>query len=106
MTDDPLVDYAGTARRVRRSAVRIGAAVAVAWVVVALVSRTPRLDVLAGLVLVGLAVMFVVEVVVVGGSAMKGLLRAGERGERLASDDVAIVPPQLLRRGRDREADQ
>lgn len=48
----------------------------------------------AWLALVALG-MFVVEVVVVGGSALRGMLRAGDRGERLAGGDVGLLPPQL-----------
>lgn len=43
-----------------------------------------------GLALLG---MFVVEVIVVGGSAVRGMLRAGDRGERLAGPDVGLFPP-------------
>jgi hypothetical protein len=39
-----------------------------------------------------------VEFVVVGGSALRGMLRAGERGERLASGDVMLLPPQVRRK--------
>lgn len=98
--DQPLVDFAATARRIRRSAIIVGSSVVVAWLVVGLVQGSPALGELPGFVLLGLVVMFLVEVWVVGGSAVRGMLRAGERGERLASDDVAIVPPQLLRRRR------
>lgn len=99
-TDDPLVDYPATARRMRRSAIVIGTMVVVTWLVVGLVSGGPGLRDLPGFFLLGLVAMFVVEVWVVGGSAVRGMLRAGERGERLSSDDVAIIPPQLLRRRR------
>ena len=48
-----------------------------------------------------LALLFVAEVVIVGGSALRGMLAAGERGDRLASSDVSLLPPQLTRRRRD-----
>jgi hypothetical protein len=37
---------------------------------------------------------------VVAVSAVRGMLRAGDRGERLAGDDVALRPPQIRRRRR------
>lgn len=95
-----LVDFRATAWRMRRSAVVIGALVIAAWAVTGVVRGGLRLADLAAFALPGLAVMFLVEVVVVGGSALRGMLRAGERGERLSSDDVALVPPQLRRKGR------
>ena len=42
--------------------------------------------------------MIVVEFVVVGGSALRGMLRAGERGERLSGRDVMLLPPQVRRK--------
>ncbi len=48
----------------------------------------------------GLAVAFLAEVVIVGGAALRGLLRAGERGDRLAGGDVGLLPPQVRRRRR------
>lgn len=103
-TTDPyvgvLVDFRDTARRVRRSALVIGTVVVIVWLGAGLFRGVIRLGDLAAFVLVGLGVMFVVEVVVVGGSALRGMLRAGERGERLSSEDVALVPPQLRKRGR------
>lgn len=46
----------------------------------------------------GVAVMLLAELVVVGGSALRGMLRAGERGERLAAPDVGLLPPRRRRR--------
>lgn len=93
-----LVDWGTVGRRLRLTAViLLGLAVA-AWVLVgALRGRVHPADLwdYLGLALVG---MFVAELVVVGGSAIGGLLRAGERGERLAREDVGMLPPQLLRR--------
>lgn len=99
-TPPPLVDFAGTARRIRRSVLVLGALGVVGWVVVGLATGGPDprdLGAWAGLVLAG---MFVVELVVVGGSALRGMLRAGDRGERLASGDVSLLPPQVTRRRR------
>lgn len=98
----PLVDFARAARRVRTSAVVLGALAVAGWLVVGLLRGGPDpadLGAWGGAALVG---MFLVEVVVVGGSALRGMLRAGDRGERLAGGDVGILPPQLTRRGRRR----
>lgn len=94
----PLVDFRRTARRLAAAVALIGVLVVATWVVLALTGDAPPrlLAELAGLGLLGAVV---VEVVVVGGSAVRGMLRAGERGERLAASDVSLVPPQLLRRG-------
>lgn len=97
-----IVDWARTARRLATSLSVIGVAIGVTWVAVALVGDGPRLRLLAELVGFGLLAAFVVEVVIVGGSAVRGLLRAGERGERLAGQDVSLLPPQARRRGRGR----
>ena len=101
-TPDPyvgeLVDFRATARRIRRSALIIGGLVLVSWLVSGLIRGSLDVGDLPEWGLVGVVVMFVVEVVVVGGSALRGMLRAGERGERLSSDDVALVPPQLRRK--------
>ena len=97
-----LVDFARAARRIRSSAVTLGTLALVGWVVTGLVTdgvAVADLGAWVGLVLLG---MFLVELVVVGGSALRGMLRAGDRGERLAGDDVGLLPPQLTRRtGRD-----
>jgi hypothetical protein len=93
----PLVDFRRTARRLAIAVAAIGVLVLATWFVLVLTTGAPPrlLAELAGLGLLG---AFAVEVVVVGGSAVRGMLTAGERGERLASSDVALVPPQLLRR--------
>ena len=93
-----LVDFARAARRIRASAVTLGALAVVGWLVTGLVTdgvAAADLGTWIGLALFG---MFLVEVVVVGGSALRGMLRAGDRGERLAGGDVGLVPPQLTRR--------
>ena len=97
----PIVDWTRTARRLVTSLSIIAVAVALIWLGAAVVGEGPRLRLLAELVGLGLLAAFVVEVVVVGGSAVRGMLRAGERGERLARTDVSLLPPQVRRRGGD-----
>lgn len=99
-TEGPaILDFRRTARRLAVAVSIIGIAVAVSWVAL-VVTTGASLRLLAELAGLGLLAAFVVEVVVVGGSAVRGMLAAGERGERLADSDVALVPPQLLRRKR------
>lgn len=97
--DDPgavgLVDWGRTGRRVRASALLLGTAVLVVWTVVSVLGDGFDVRTLAGLVGLALGVLFVVELVVVGGAALRGMLRAGERGERLASDGVGLLPPRM-----------
>ncbi len=90
----PVVDFARLGRRLRTTALWLGGLVLVTWLV-AIPFRGVDVGLLWNLVGLALAVMFVAEVVIVGGSAMKGMLRAGEQGERLASSDVTLLPPQL-----------
>lgn len=80
----------------------IGAAIVVVWLVVGALRGGPTLRLLGELVGFGLLSAFVVEVVVVGGSALRGMLLAGERGDRLAGADVSLLPPQVSRRFRGR----
>jgi len=94
----PLVDYAATARRLRRSLVLLVGATLIAWIVGGLLGDGPDLRGLVSLAGVAVLLALLVEVVVVGGAAVGGALRAGGRGERLASADVSLVPPQLRRR--------
>lgn len=96
----PIVDWRQTARRLRTLALVIGGLVLLAWVVRGLVGDGFTLSALAEFAGLGLLLTFVAEVVVVGGSAVRGLLAAGERGDRLASSDVSLLPPQLTRRRR------
>lgn len=98
--DAPIVDFARAGRRIRTSAVVLGTVVVVAWLMTGLLGGglDPRhLGAWGGVALFG---MFLVEVVVVGGSALRGMLRAGDRGERLAGGDVGLLPPQLTGRSR------
>lgn len=94
----PVVDHAAVARRLRRALVVIGTVVLAAWLVAAVRSGGAALADLAGLVGLGLVAAFAVELVVVGGAALRGLLEAGARGDRLSSPDVALTPPQWRRR--------
>jgi hypothetical protein len=100
--DDPfvgrLVDFRATARRMRRSAAVLLLAALGAWLITGLGNGGLAGSDLGGWLGLALGGMFVVEVVVVGGSALRGMLRAGESGERLAAGDVGILPPQLRRR--------
>jgi hypothetical protein len=93
-----LVDFRATARRVRRSAtVLLGLALG-AWVVTSVAGAGFDPTDLGGWIALALAGMFVAEIVFVGGSALRGMLRAGEQGERLAGGDVGLLPTQLMRR--------
>lgn len=97
--DDPgavgLVDWGRTGRRVRAVATVLGVGALVAWVLLSLLGDGFDLRTLGGLVGLALGVLFVAEVVVVGGAAVRGMLRAGERGERLASQGVGLLPPRI-----------
>jgi hypothetical protein len=95
-----IVDWARTARRLRRTLFGLFGLVVAAFAV--LTAARGRVDPLLLAELVGLALLvaFAIEVVVVGGAALRGMLAAGERGERLASEDVGLLPPQILRRAR------
>lgn len=88
-----LVEWEATARRLRRSSTVLLSVAVVAWVVSSLVTGAWRLATLGNWLGLALGLMFLVEVVVVGGSAVRGLLRAGDRGERLSSHDVGLFPP-------------
>lgn len=89
-----LVEWEDTARRIRRSAVILGGLVLLGWLVAGAVGEQGwALRSLGNWLGLGLLAMFVAEVVVVGGSAARGLLRAGERGERLSGGDVGLFPP-------------
>lgn len=90
-----LVDWALAGRRLARSAVVLLAAALGAWIVTSLVSGAWRPGVLGNFVGLALVGVFLVEIWVVGGSALRGMLRAGEAGHRLAGSDVGLLPPQL-----------
>jgi hypothetical protein len=93
-----LIDWARTARRLRQVLTGLGVVVLVAFGLLSFARAGVQLTLLAELVGLALLVAFAVEVVVVGGSALRGMLTAGARGERLASADVGLLPPQVLRR--------
>jgi len=95
-----IVDWTGTARRLRRTLFGLFGAVAIGFGVLSAIRG--RLDALLLGELVGFALLvaFAIEVVVVGGAALRGMLTAGARGERLSSQDVGLLPPQILRRAR------
>jgi hypothetical protein len=95
-----VVDWSRTVRRLRRSLATIAVLVMVAWLALGAVAGTLEGRLLAELVGLGLLASFLVEVVVVGGGALRGMLAAGERGDRLAGGDVSLLPPQLTRRRR------
>lgn len=96
----PIVDWARTGRRLRAAMVVLGTLVVITWLVLGALGDGLRLGLLGELLGLALLVAFVIELVVVGGAAIRGMLAAGERGDRLASDDVTLLPPQLLRRRR------
>jgi hypothetical protein len=95
MSDHGLVDYTRTARRMRTSAMVLGAVALMGWLATGIVTGGLTVRALGAWLAVVILGMFVVEVVVVGGSALRGMLRAGDRGERLAGGDVGLLPPQL-----------
>lgn len=95
----PIVDWRRTARRLRRQLLVIAGLVVAVWLVIGLAGAGLSVRLLAEVTGFGLFLAFLAEVVVVGGSAVRGMLVAGERGERLARADVTLLPPQL-RRGR------
>jgi hypothetical protein len=97
-----IVDWHRTGRRLRRQLVVIAGLVAVAWLVLAVRAGGPSLRSLAELTGLGVLMAVAAEIVVVGGAALRGLLAAGERGDRLASADVSLLPPQVSRRLRHR----
>jgi hypothetical protein len=94
----PVVDFPRTWRRLRVSLLSVGGLVVLGWLVLGALGDGWSLRLLAELFGLGLFLSFAVEVVVVGGSAARGMLRAGERGDRLAGGDVSLLPPQLTRR--------
>lgn len=96
----PLIDWRRTGRRVGFTAAALVLAAVLLWVVVGIATGGPDPADLPAFVGLALGGMFVAEVVVVGGAAVRGMLRAGERGERLSGGDVSLLPPQARRRRR------
>lgn len=82
-----------------RRAARALAAVVLAWAALAILG-TAGTWVLVGVghpgIWIGVATLGAVAtaVAVLAGTALRGMLRAGERGERLAGDDVGLLPPR------------
>lgn len=99
-----LVDHARIGRRLRRWLALLGAATVAAWVIGGLLGDGPTLAGLGALAGVAVLLALLVEVFVVGGAAVAAALRAGERGDRLASSDVTLLPPQVRGRLRRRRA--
>jgi hypothetical protein len=97
-----LVDWHRTGRRLRRQAVFILILVVVTWLVLGLRAGGPTVRTFAELFGVGVLLAIASEIVIVGGAALKGLLVAGDRGDRLAGADVSLLPPQVSRRLRQR----
>jgi hypothetical protein len=95
-----IVQWSATAHRLRRTLLGLLVVIVAAFLAISAVrgSLEPRL--FAELVGLGLLLAFGIEVVVVGGAALRAMLTAGERGERLAGRDVGLLPPQVLRRAR------
>ena len=102
-TRDELLDHGRTVQRVRALAVVVGGSAAVGVGVSWLVAGGPSRD--AFLLWAGLAVLVTVlgAITIVTAAAVRGMLRAGDRGERLADGDVGLVPPQLRSRDGRRE---
>lgn len=91
-SDVQLVDWARTGRRMAAGVVVFQGLAVLAWLVVGLAGDGLSAADLFGFVGVAVLASFALEVVVVGGSAVRGMLRAGERGDRLAGPDVGLLP--------------
>jgi hypothetical protein len=96
--DPGIVDWHRTGRRLRRQAVVILVVVVVAWLLLGFRAGGPSVRSFAELLGLGVLLAVAGEVVIVGGAAFRGMLTAGERGDRLASSDVSLLPPQVSRR--------
>ncbi len=94
-----LVDWGLAGRRLIWSGAVLLALAVGAWIVTSLVAGSWQAGVLGNFVGLALAGVFLVEIWVVGGSALRGMLHAGEAGHRLAGSDVGLLPPQLRRGG-------
>jgi hypothetical protein len=97
-----LVDWGRTGRRLRRQALVLAGLVVVAWLAVGIRDGGLSGRTLAELAGFGVLLAVAAEIVIVGGAALRGMLVAGERGERLAEQDVSLLPPQVVRRLRRR----
>lgn len=103
---EQLIDWRRLGRRLGLSAVVMFTLALVAWMGSGWLGSGLDTGDLPGFVGLAFGGMFLAELVFVGGSALRGLLRAGERGERLAGGDVGILPPQVRRRRRGGSEDQ
>lgn len=97
---EPIVAWERTARRMRLLLSLLAVVVTIVWVTAGVLGSGFSLRLLAELVGFGVLAAIAGEVVVVGGSALRGMLAAGARGDRLASPDVSLLPPQVTRRFR------
>jgi hypothetical protein len=97
-----IVDWHRTGRRLRRQAVVLVGLVVVAWLALGVAGDGLELRSLAELFGLGVLLAIAGEVVIVGGAALGGMINAGERGDRLSSSDVSLLPPQVTRRLRRR----
>lgn len=93
-----LVDWPRVARRLRATVLVLTALAVAGWLVAGLVGDSLTVRSLGSWLGLAVGATLVAEVVIVGGSALRGMLRAGERGQRLAGGDVGLLPPQLHRR--------
>lgn len=100
---DELLDHGRTVQRVRVLAVVVGGFASVGLIGSWVVASGPSLG--PFLLWAGLAVLVIVlgAIAIVTAAAVRGMLRAGDRGERLADGDVGLVPPQLRSRDGRRE---
>jgi hypothetical protein len=95
----PLIDWSRLGRRM--------AVVALGWVLVialgaAVTAALAGLTRGALLLWLGLGAVGLVAsaITLIAASAVGGMVRAGDRGQRLSSDDVGLSPPQVRRRAR------
>lgn len=101
----PLIDWSRLGRRM--------AVITLGWVLVVGLGAAVT-EALAGLTREGLllwvglgAVGLVTSAItLLAASALAGMIRAGDRGERLAGDDVGLSPPQVRRRARRRHGER
>lgn len=99
-----LLEHGRTARRVRWLVVTVGAltvlGLAATWIATGGISPD------AFVLWLGLAALVTVlgAMAIVALAALRGMLRAGDRGERLADRDVGLIPPQLRSRDEGRSS--
>lgn len=91
-----IVNWHRAARRLRTSAIVAFVLCLIGWGVSAAMDG-PGLGTWIG---IALGLVFLAEVVIIGGSALRGMFRAGERGERLAGSDVGLLPARFGDRNR------